>query len=330
MIAALSIINMVGVKWGAGVQNVTTFAKLGALLLIVGLAAFAADKAEPVEVTEAVSKPEKATLLSAAFLVFAGLVPVLFSFGGWQQALWIGGEIRSPAKNVPRAIVLGVLTVVIVYLLSNWAYFQLLGYDGVAHANVLAGEAVSRVWPRWGKTLISAAVAVSAFGVLNAQLLSGPRLVVGMARDGKFFSLFGSIHARFNTPVAAILLLGGIGMFLLLIARSENDVFSILNGVVLIDSLFFMLTGLAVIVLRYRKPEMERSVRVPFYPWVPLLFAIGELAVMTGAFLYPKYREGAITAVIWILVAALAYACFFRNKKNGDSIKPSAESNPRA
>lgn len=255
MIVGLMVANAVGVRWGATIQNVTVLAKLATLMLVVCLAFWSSQPAIPA----APSATQSATV-HPLVRVFAGLVPVLFSFGGWQQALWIGGEIREPARNVPRAITVGVLCVVGFYLAANWAYLELLGYEGVAASQTLAADAVIRVWPGVGRPLVAGAVAFSAFGVLNAQLLTGPRLVCGMARDGRFFSLFGRVHANRRTPLAAIGLLGGMGLALLLVA-GEQGIDQILTGVVLIDSCFFLLTGLALVVLRHRRPNAERPVR---------------------------------------------------------------------
>ena len=308
MIACLTLANIAGVRWGATVQNITTFAKMATLLLITGLAAVASG-----ETGEAIGTGSTAAETHPLALVFAGLVPVFFSFGGWQQALWMGGEVREPERTVPRAIVVGVLIVVAAYLLTNWAYLQLLGYQGVVASKTLAADAVSRVWPNIGSRFVAGAVAFSAFGVLNSQLLSGPRLLLGMARGGKFFSPFARVHASCRTPVAAIVLLGGMGLALLLVA-GERGVDQILTGIVLIDSIFFLLTGLAVVVLRRSRPTAERPVRVPLYPLVPLLFIAGESAVILGAFLHKTYRQGALIGVLWVAVAMACYAGFFRRR----------------
>jgi APA family basic amino acid/polyamine antiporter len=182
------------------------------------------------------------------------------------------------------------------------------------------------------------AVAFSGFGVLNAQLLTGPRLICGMARDGKFFRMFGGVHARWGTPVAAILMLGGLGLGLLLgmevvalvlkslaaeSAASEQAktgvdyINSLINGVVLVDSVLFMLTGMAVIVLRQRFRQSPEAIRMPFYPLFPLLFAIGELTVLIGAFMQPEYRDGAYIGVAWIVLAAILYGIYFRDRRAG-------------
>jgi hypothetical protein len=130
---------------------------------------------------------------------FSGLVPTLFAFGGAHYALWVAGEMKNPRRDVPLALVAGVCIVIVVYLLANWAYLRLLGYDGVVASRALAADAVSMKWPNAGARIIAGAVALSAFGVLNVQILSGPRLLYGMARDG-VSSPCSKPHPRFATP----------------------------------------------------------------------------------------------------------------------------------
>ncbi len=316
MIIGLSAANIIGVKWGSAIQNITVVAKVATLLVITGLA-IASPTVESVELTvEAAEQLAKTDGVQPWQLVFAGLVPVLFSFGGWQHALWIGGEVRRPKRNVPLAIIVGVTIVTVVYLLANWAYLHLLGFNGVANSQAIAAESVGTVWPEIGPRIVAGAIAFSGFGVLNAQLLSGPRLICGMARDGKFFSPFADLHGKFSTPVAAILLLGGLGLVLIITAGADR-VDQILNGVVLVDSVFFLLTGIALIVLRTRRTqtsEVSSSIRIPLFPLAPVLFIIGESLVIIGAFLDPKYRDGAFIGLIWIAAAALCYAIFFRGR----------------
>jgi len=158
---------------------------------------------------------------------------------------------------------------------------------------------------------MAGAVAVSAFGVLNTQLLTGPRLIYGMAVDGRFFKAFANVNRYFATPVAAIILLGGIGLALLLTA-GVNGIDKILNGAVLIDGLFLAATGLALLVLRRTRPFDSRPVRVPGYPLTPILFILGELAVVVGAYSDPAVRGAAHIAVAWVLGAAICYGLFFR------------------
>ncbi len=314
MIVGLTIANAAGVRWGSGIQNVTVVAKVFTLLTITVVALFAPQPGSLALNPEATDAMELIEGKSAWALVFAGLVPVFFSFGGWQHALWIGGEVKQARRNIPLAIVGGVLIVTLVYLAVNWAYFRLLGLPGVLNAEALTADAVGIMWPEVGKQLVAGAIAVSGFGVLNAQLLSGPRLVAGMARDGKFFEPFAHVHATTGTPLAAIALLGGLGLLILLVAGSPKRIDQLLNGVVLVDSVFFLLTGLALFILR-RRPDRDKeytAFRVPLV--IPGLFVLGEVLVLSGAFLNETYRSGAYIGVIWIIAALICYAIFFRSK----------------
>ncbi len=296
--------NILGVRWGAAIQNTTVVAKIAALLLIAALALFVARGVTPPPATT--TAPEGTPL---GMRLFAGLVPTLFAYGGWQYALWVGGEVKNPRRNVPLAIICGVAIVVAVYTLVNWAYLRLLGFDGVAGSSALAADAVSVVWPGVGARMIALAVALSAFGVLNVQILSGPRLLYGMARDGRFFAVFGRAHPRFATPAVAIAFVASISASLILLA-GKGGIDKLLTGLVLIDAVFFGLTGLALMVLRRKRPDADRPVRTPLYPVVPILFLMFECLIIYGAF-----RIGAAAAwigVLWIAASFACYALFFR------------------
>lgn len=312
LIMALIAANIVGVRWGARIQNFTVFAKVLTLLTVTGLAVFAAPEAAP-----GANAAAGGVGLSPVAGILAALVPALFSYGGWQHALWISGEVREPAKTLPRAIVGGVLLVVAVYMLANWAYLRLLGADAVAQSEALAADAVGVVWPEVGRRVVAGAVALSAFGVLNAQLLSGPRLVYGMARDGRFFRVFGALSPRFGTPVAAIVLIGGMGIALLA-AAGPKGVDKLLTGAVFIDGVFFALTGAALFVLRRKREDsdgaMGRGFRVPGYPIVPAIFVVGELGVVVGAYLDKEVRQAALIGAAWIAAGFVLYLVKFRRR----------------
>jgi basic amino acid/polyamine antiporter, APA family len=307
LIAALAVINVAGVRLGASIQNGTVIAKVLALLAVTALAAFAAPASSSAPPAAAVPESPVRAVLSA-------LVPAFFTYGGWQQALWVAGEVREPRRNVPRAIVGGVLGVVVIYLLANWAYLHLLGAAGVARSSALAADAVSVVLPAAGRRAVAAAVAVSAFGVLNAAVLAGPRLLYGMARDGRFFPVFGQL-GRTGTPVAAIVLMAATAI-VLLAGSGPEGLNKLLTGVVFIDGIFFALTGGALIVLRRKRPDADRPVRVPLYPIVPIVFVLGEVGVVAGAYLSPGVRSAAWIGIAWIAAGALLYAVRFRQRRS--------------
>jgi APA family basic amino acid/polyamine antiporter len=300
LIAVLAVSNAIGLRWGARIQNLTVIGKLGALGAVVVFAL----------VAPAATAPTTAT--SGGVLgVLAALVPILFAFGGWQQATWVGGEVRDPERNLPRAIMIGVTIIVAIYLAVNWGYLHLLGLDAAAKSESIAADAASVVVGDGGRRAVAGAIAVSAFGVLNAQLLSGPRLILALATDGKFFRVFGTVHARAGTPVASIAMLGGVALLLLWLA-GDRVIDRLLSGVVAIDGIFFALSGLASVVLMKKRPRSARPLRMPGWPVVPIAFALAELAVVVGAGVDPGVRGTLWLAAAWIIGATGLYFWRFR------------------
>lgn len=305
LILVLAGANAMGVKWGAQIQNLTVIAKLFALVAVVGVALLLdAGAAPPESPAPTLEKPLIAIL-------FAALVPALFSFGGWQQVLWLGGEVKRPERNLPLAIVVGVSVVVVIYLAVNWAYLALLGHGGVAESQALAADAVAAVHGDAGRRAVAAAVGISAFGVLNTQLLTGPRLILALARDGRFFPAFSDVHARRGTPIPAILLMAGVAITLLILAGAKG-IDRLLTGVVFVDGVFFALTGLALLLLAKQRPRAERSIKMPGYPVVPAAFVAAEVGIVIGAYMDPEVRSAAIIGAGWIAAAIALYLIRFR------------------
>lgn len=318
LIALLTAANVVGVKWGSRVQNFTVVAKIAAILCIVALAVFgpigggagaSGAGAGGAGSLFGAAGTARATALPGYQGVLAALVPAFFAYGGWQHSLWISGEVREPRRNLPRAIIVGVVVVVVVYLSANWAYLALLGHGGVAGSKALAADAVATAFPAWGRRAIAAAVAISALGVLNAQLLSGPRLVYGMARDGRFFSPFAKLHAGFGTPWGAIVLLGGVGAGLLA-AVGEKGIDTLTAGAVFVDGIFFVLTGVALLLLGRRAD----GPRLPGARVAAVVFVLGELGVLVGAGLAPAMRTAVWGGLIWVAAAGVVYLIWFRKR----------------
>jgi APA family basic amino acid/polyamine antiporter len=300
----LVAVNVIGVRSGAGLQNTTVVLKLVAIAAIVAMAILIPPAALPA------SELAGARPMTFASL-FAGVTLTLFAYGGWQQAMWMAGEVRDAQRTLPRAILLGVAIVVAVYLSVNWAFFHLLGYEGVREARALAADAISVGSPGLGRRLAAAAVAVSAFGVLNAQFLSGPRLTWAMARDGAFFTPFARLNARFATPVAAIVLLGVLSSALTLgLGLARTDLLT--TGVVVVDATFFALTGFALPILRRREGTARRGGR--WLGAVAIAFAVLELMAIAGSLLQKDVRIVAFTGLGWVVAAAVTWVLFFARR----------------
>ncbi|KIG17009.1 Amino acid permease [Enhygromyxa salina] len=319
MTTGVALANAAGVRWGARIQNLTVVAKLATLLAVAMVALFAAPQSTDPVSASAVAQAGQA--LNPIAAIAAALVPTLFTFGGWQQVLWMGGEVKNPERNLPISILAGVAVVVAVYLLVNWAYLALLGHAGVATSETLAADAVAVVFGDPGRRAIAIAVSISALGVLNAQLLTGPRLLFALARDGRLWPLLGRVHATRGTPIPAIALLAIMAILLLSIA-GEDGVDRLLTGVVLVDGVFFALTGLASLALARRMPHADRPVRMPGFPLVPLLFGLSEIAVVVGAWLDPEVRGAAAIGAAWIAAALILYFAGFNKPRRASPQAP--------
>lgn len=313
LMVMLALANVIGVRWGARIQNLTVYAKLLTLLAVTGLAMWFAAEAPAPAAQRLASAPSGAIDVTKAMM--AALIPAFFAYGGWQQVLWIAGEVREPRRNLPRSIIAGVLIVIAAYLLVNWAYLALLGVGGVASTQTLAADAVGVAWPDVGERIVALAVAISAFGVLNTQLLTGPRLIFGMARDSRFFPVFATTHQRFRTPAPAIALLVSLALLMLYLGwTSERAISTLTAGVVQVDAVFFALTGAALIVLRYRRANADRPMRVPLYPVVPALFVLGEVGAIAGSYMDDEMRGAAVIGGAWIAIGAVVYWVRFRTR----------------
>jgi APA family basic amino acid/polyamine antiporter len=283
-VALLSLVNVFGVEPGAVTQNVFTVLKLAALaaLIAVGLLAPVRDVAPIAGDAPAALMPAGPPSGVAATLavVAAALVPVLFSYGGWQQTNFVAGELRDPRRTLPRALVLGVLVVVAVYLGANVAYLRALGLVGLATSAAPAADTMGAVVGPVGRTLIAAGITASTFGFLDLVILVSPRVYQAMARDGLFFAAFARLHPRWRTPVAAIAVQGAWGVALVLTGSYGQ----LLDYVVFADWIFFGLTALTLVTFRRRDAgAVGDGFRAPLYPWSVAGFVLAAVYVVAGS-----------------------------------------------
>jgi APA family basic amino acid/polyamine antiporter len=231
------------------------------------------------------------------------MVPVLFAYGGWQTASFVSGEMREPRRDLPRALLIGVLGVVVLYVAVNVVCLHVLGADGLAATSTPASEVMRRVLGIAGARLIAAGIAVSTVGFLSQGMLTAPRVYFAMARDGVFFRRVAYVSPASRAPIVAIAVQGVWASVIALSGRYEE----ILNYVVALDAVFFGLTGAALLVFRRREPRpASRGFRMPGHPWTTLLFvaAFWALAVNTIA----RNPRSAGIGVLILLAGIPAYA----------------------
>jgi APA family basic amino acid/polyamine antiporter len=274
-IAFLSGVNYLGVKPAAITQNIFTLLKLAALAILIG-----------VGLAGRVPGPAPALLGSGASGLGAALVPILFTYGGWQQTNFIAEEIVEPEKNLPRALVLGVVGVVMLYLLANLAYLRVLGQPGLAGSAAPAADLMRAVIGPGGGALIAAGIAVSTFGFLNLVILVTPRVLQAMAADGVFLPRLAALHPRHRTPSGAIVLQGLWATVLALTGTFAQLVDYVSFG----DWIFFGLTVAGLFKYRARdrvgvRADGPASFRVPGYPVTPAVFVAASGYVVISAVL---------------------------------------------
>ena len=272
----VALVNYVGVKPGSRLLNALVILKVGALAVLIVGGLWMAGSLPPAPAPDAV-RP------TATLLVFgAALVPILFSYGGWQSVNIVSEEIREPSRNLPRALVIGTVLVVVVYLLVNLVYLMTLTRDGLAATATPAADAVRRLFGAGADRWIAAAIAVSTFGFLDLTLLAPTRIYYAMAKDGVFFSGLARLHPRFGTPHRAIGLQALWGIVLVATGTYGGLVDSVVFG----DWIFFGLTVAAVIRFRRKFPRETRPAGAflsPGYPVLPILFVAASILVVAGA-----------------------------------------------
>jgi APA family basic amino acid/polyamine antiporter len=279
-IVLLSIVNALGVRPGSWTQNVFTLLKLAAIaVLVVGalVGTGAAMRANP---AGRLSPAPPAGTWAIAMALGTALVPVLFSYGGWQQTNFVAEEMIAPERNLPRALIAGVIVVAVVYLSVNLTYLRALGVAGLAASHAPAADSMGRYFGPMGRRLIALGIALSTFGFLNLVILVTPRVYQAMARDGLFFARFAALHPRFRTPVDAIAVQGAWAI-VLLVSGSYGQ---LLDWVTFADWIFFGVTAATLVVYRRRDAEATtRRFRAPLYPVSVALFVIACLYVVAGA-----------------------------------------------
>ena len=291
-IVLLSGINYVGVRPAAITQNIFTVLKLAALALLIGAG-----------LAVMVPAPPSTALLPPSSAFGAALVPILFTYGGWQQTNFIAEEIVEPERNLPRALLVGVAIVVMVYLLANYVYLHVLGLEGLGATTAPAADTMLRVLGPVGGKIIAAGIAISTFGFLNLVILVTPRVLQAMAADGVFFGKLAQLHPVYRTPSLALVALAGCAIILTLTGTFGQLVDYVTFG----DWIFFGLTAASLFVYRWRVSDPEPTFRVPGYPYTVLLF-IAAAAFVVFSSIASNPRNAAIGAgLIALGVPAFLY-----------------------
>jgi len=305
-IAVLTAINYRGVREGGFVQALLTGIKVGAIavLIVLGYALVRGVPSPPATLVA----PTGSRFL-AAFGV--AMVAAFWGYEGWNVCTFAAGEVQRPERNVPRALVLGTLSVLGIYLLLNLVYYRVLTVDQVAHSSRVGADAAARILGHGGSRLVSVLIIISTLGSLNGSILAAPRVYYAMAKDGLFFRWCEEVHPRFRTPHIALLVQAAWGIALVAAGTYEQ----LFTFVIFAAVVFYALGALAVVVLRHKRPDAHRPYRVFGYPYVPMLFVLASVWFL-GNTLVEAPREAGF-GVLLLAAGVPAYWRWSRRRVSG-------------
>ena len=293
-VAALAIViigamNYIGAQRAAAVMNVATAAKYLAVLAL-GVLAFTAPTGSASHFSPLWGTGSHFSLMASA------LIPVLWTYDGWADLSFMGGEVRDPQRTLPVALILGTVCVMLVYLTVNFGFLYLLPLADMSGAKLIAATAAQHIplFGGWGAGIVAAVVVVSAFSGLNGSMMTGPRIFYAMAERGLFFRGVARVSPRFHSPSVAIWLATALGVVYVL----QNDFAQLADRFILGIWPFYALSVAGVFVLRRTHPDLPRPYRVLGFPVVPGLFLLASLGMIANAFATDPGNTGVTFAII--------------------------------
>src|SRR5882762_4558170 len=271
-IILVGTVNYFGIHRGAVLQNLSTVFKVGALALLIVLG-FALGSQSADLPTGGILAQRAAVGLSPFLLA---MVAILWAYDGWADLAFVGGEVRDPQKILPRALLIGTATVVVLYLGANLVYLYLIPIEQMKHAELVAADVARLVIGPAGVVVVSGAIAVSTFGTLNGSMMTAPRIFFAAAEDGMLPQTIARIDPRTSSPTAAVLLMIVMGVIFILV-RTFND---LAEQFIIGIWPFYALAVAGVFVLRRTRPRLERPYMTWGYPLVPVVFLVAALFVL--------------------------------------------------
>ncbi|HEY3784309.1 MAG TPA: amino acid permease [Steroidobacteraceae bacterium] len=294
-IIVIGALNYVGVRRAAVVMTVATAAKYAAVMAL-GVLAFTASPAGASRFSPAWGSGLHPSLLVSA------LIPVMWTYDGWADLSFMGGEVRNPQRTLPLALIIGTVCVMLVYLVINIGFMYLLPLPQMAQAKLIAATAAEHIplFAGSGAGIIAAVVLVSTFSGLNGSMMTGPRIFFAMADRGLFFRGVARVSPRFHSPSVAIWLSTALGVIYVL----QNDFAQLADRFILGIWPFYALAVAAVFVLRHKRPDLERPYRAWGYPVVPALFLLASLAMVVNALVTDPVNTGITLGIILLGIPA--------------------------
>ena len=306
-IALTALFNIVGVRLGAFVMNLTTIAKFGGLMFII-IVAFTLGLPSGGAANFIPLAPEGSFAMGAFGLA---LVSALWAYDGWADLSFVGGEVKDPQRTLPRALIGGTLAVMAIYLLANLAYLSVLSIEEMRVSKLVAADVAFRLLGRPGEAFVSIVVILSTFGALNGALLTTPRIFFALADDKLFFRQVAYVHPTFKTPYVAIGMAALLGIFFVMIRTFEQLADTFVTAV-----LPFYALGVGAVFMLRRRADYAPTFKVPGYPVVPALFVLATIYLLANALIDPSTRwQTAIVLGVILLGIPVYHATVGRNAR---------------
>ncbi|MFZ9196286.1 MAG: APC family permease [Burkholderiales bacterium] len=297
VVMVLTFVNYRGIREGKATQNLFTVLEVGGLVLIIVAGLFFA--APPAATVPAVAGADQPWYMGAG--IGSAMIFVLFTYGGWNDAAYISAEVRDRERNMARALLIAISVVAFLYVLVNFAYLKGLGYDQMARSNAVAADLLKTVWGPTGEKVIAIMIAIAALTSVNGSMIVGARSNYALGRDWPMLGYLGQWHEASGSPRNAMLVQGAIALALVGFGAIQNTGFKGLVEYSLpVFWGFFLLTGIALFVLRAKEPDAPRPFKVPFYPVVPAIFVL-----MCGYLLYSSLTYHRAHALVGLGVLAV-------------------------
>ena len=294
-VAVLTGLNILGVREGTRTQNILTAVEVLGVILVIGAGLSVTPAAAAVA-----AAPSTAPASSAFGLM---MVFVLLTYGGWNEAAYISAELHEVQRNIVRVLVGSLLLVTFLYLAINGVYLHALGLGGAAQSSQIAADLMRKAMGEPGAVVISILVAIASLTSANASIMTGARSAYALGRDVPAFAILGRWDGVRKTPVVALYVQGFLTVALVLFGAytrgssiNESALRTMIDYTAPVFWLFFLLTGVALFVLRRREPQVERPFRVPLFPITPIAFCVAAAYLLYSSLNY--VRSGAIAGLI--------------------------------
>jgi amino acid transporter len=289
-ILVLTIINIIGIREGTGVQNLLTAVKvLGLLCVVTGGIFFSGS--QPVSVAQ----PHTSNQALGLAMIF-----VLLTYGGWNEAAYISAEVKSTGRGMVQSLLWGIILITTIYVLVNWVYVYVMGLASLGKSDAVAFDVMGRIAGPYGASFTTALIAISALGAMNATIITGARTNYALGTEFPLFRFLGGWSDTGGTPVNALIVQGIVSLLLVLLGSITMRGFvTMVEYTAPVFWLFFLLTTLSIPVLRRKEPQTKRSFAVPGYPVTPIIFSIICIYMLFSSIQYTGI--GALTGIVVFL-----------------------------